>query len=181
MTADTIVFLPCQASSPYNFHMQCPISTKVLIYVDSLALNTSTRPYEVGHFEFGGLFEILLYIILSRLPTTDWTPQTSQSVSILLGPCQWHARKIFILCHTYWPWQCPPLKSFLCHEASCPHNFFVQFAIAAKSLRNIEWVVLNRSVHQYCVISIAPPTGHRKSHHMKVTGERAIRRRCSLT
>ena len=31
-----------------------------------------------------------------------------------------------------------------------------------KLLTHVEGVALNTSVHQYCVISIAPPTGHRK-------------------
>ena len=164
---DAFIFLRGQASSPYNFHMQCPISTKALINVDSLALNTSTQPYKVGHFEFCGLFEMLPYIILSCLPTTDWTPQTSQSVSILLGPCHWHTRKIFILCHTYWPWWCHPVKSFLRPEASSPRNFTIQCPICPKSHRNVEGVTLNISLHQNCAISIAPPTGQRKSdkHH----------------
>ena len=102
-----------QASCPYNFHMQCPISTKFLRNVDSLALNTSTHSFKVGHFEFGGLYEILPHIILSHLRATDWTPQTSQSVSILLGRCQRYASTIFILRHTCWQWRCPPLKSFV--------------------------------------------------------------------
>ena len=87
VTADAIFPLCCQASNPYNFHMQCPISTKFLINVDSLALNTSTHSFKVSHFEFGCHYEILLYIMLSLLSPTDWTAQTSQSVSVLLGPC----------------------------------------------------------------------------------------------
>ena len=73
MTVDAIFPLSCQASCPYNFHMQCPISTKSLINVGSLALNTSRHSLKVGHFEFGGLYEILPCIILSRLPPADWT------------------------------------------------------------------------------------------------------------
>ena len=77
VTAEPIFHLYCQASHPYNFYIQCPISTKFLTNVDSLALNTSTHPFKAGHFEFGGLHEILPDIILSHLPPTDWKPQTS--------------------------------------------------------------------------------------------------------
>ena len=82
------------------------------------------------------------------------------------------------------------------NKASSPFNFNIQFPISAKFLRNVEGVTLNVSVHQSCVTSIAPPTGHRNSekhnpidmtftacfphiiHYSitcKVTGERAIR------
>ena len=76
MTADAIFFLCCQTSSPYNFHIQCLISTKFLINVDSLALNTSTHSFKVGHFESGCHYEILPYIMLSLLSPTGWTAQT---------------------------------------------------------------------------------------------------------
>ena len=56
-----------------------------------------------------------------------------------------------------------PSISILRHEASSPHNFTIQCPICAKSLRNVEGGTLHISVHQICVISIAPPTGHRKS------------------
>ena len=49
---------------------------------------------------------------------------------------------------------------------------------------HVEGVTLNTSMHQHCVIAIAPPTGHRKSdkHHlinMTFTSEHALRRRHS--
>ena len=56
-----------------------------------------------------------------------------------------------------------PSISILCQEASSPHNFTIQCPIWAKSLRNVEGGALHISVHQNCVISIAPPIGHRKS------------------
>ena len=43
------------------------------------------------------------------------------------------------------------------------YQFNIQFPIFTKLFRNVEGVTLNISVHQNCVISIAPPTGHRKS------------------
>ena len=50
-----------------------------------------------------------------------------------------------------------PAIKVLRHEASSPHNFFIQFPILAKSLMIVEGVALNLCVHQYCVISVAPP------------------------
>ena len=140
-TVETIFFPRRQASRLYMFFIQCPIHTKLLISVKAVSMNTSHHQDYVGHFDFGRHFEILSYIILSHLPPTEWTPQTSQSLNILLRLCQWHARKIFILCHTCWP-----TIKILLHEASSPHNFFIQYPISAKFLRRVEEVSLNRSV-----------------------------------
>ena len=52
-------------------------------------------------------------------------------------------------------------NSMLCHEAGSPYNLNIQIPIYTKLLTHVEGVAL--SVHQYCVISIAPPTGHRES------------------
>ena len=54
------------------------------------------------------------------------------------------------------------------HEAGSPYNFNTQFPICKKLPTHVEDVTLNTSIHQYCVISIVPTTGHRKSdkHHL---------------
>ena len=59
----------------------------------------------------------------------------------------------------------------LAHEAGSPDNFNIQFPIYIELLRHLEGVPLNMSMHQYCVISIASPTGHRKhaSHQSQST------------
>ena len=53
------------------------------------------------------------------------------------------------------------------HKASTPYNFNIEFPMYAKFITYVYNVALNTSMHQYCVISIAPPTGHRNSdkHH----------------
>ena len=48
-------------------------------------------------------------------------------------------------------------NSMLCHEAGSPYNLNIQIPIYTKLLTHVEGVA------QYCVISIAPPTGHRES------------------
>ena len=54
------------------------------------------------------------------------------------------------------------------HDAGSPSNLNIQFHIYSKVLAHVEGVALNTSLHQYCVFSIAPPSGHRKSdkHHL---------------
>ena len=42
------------------------------------------------------------------------------------------------------------------HKASSPYNF----PMYTKFITHIYNVALNTCMHQYCVISIAPPTGH---------------------
>ena len=49
------------------------------------------------------------------------------------------------------------------HKASRPYNFNIQFPMYTKFITHVNDVALNTSMHQYCVISIAPPTGHRNS------------------
>ena len=49
------------------------------------------------------------------------------------------------------------------HKASSPYNFTIQFPMYTKFITHVYDVALNTSMHQYCVISIAPPTGHRNS------------------
>ena len=51
----------------------------------------------------------------------------------------------------------------LCHKASRPCTVNIQFPMCTKFIAHVNHVALNTSMHQYCVISIAPPTGHRKS------------------
>ena len=53
--------------------------------------------------------------------------------------------------------------SMICHKATGTYNFNIQFTIYTKLITHVEGVALNTSMHQYCVISIAPPTEHRKS------------------
>ena len=82
------------------------------------------------------------YIILSHLPPTDWTPQTSQSVNILLGLCQWHARNTFILHHTCWPWRCLPLQSFILITCICTSYNFLSWPNLSGVLRESPWIHL---------------------------------------
>ena len=49
------------------------------------------------------------------------------------------------------------------HKASSPYNFNIEFPMYTKFITHVNNVTLNTSMHQYCVISIAPPTGHRNS------------------
>ena len=51
----------------------------------------------------------------------------------------------------------------LCHKASSPYNFNIQFPMYNKFIIHVYDFVLDTSMHQYCVISIAPPTRHRNS------------------
>ena len=51
--------------------------------------------------------------------------------------------------------------SMLLHKAGSPYNPNIHFPIYTTLVTHVEGVALNTSVHQYCVISIAPPTGHR--------------------
>ena len=58
--------------------------------------------------------------------------------------------------------------SILRRKASSPRNFNIQFPFYTRTLRNVEGLALNISVHQnyiyiYIYIYIAPPTRHRKS------------------
>ena len=46
------------------------------------------------------------------------------------------------------------------HKASSPYKFDVQFPMYTKFITHVYDVTLNTSIHQYCVIYIAPPTGH---------------------
>ena len=46
-------------------------------------------------------------------------------------------------------------------KASSPYNFNIQFPMYTKFIIHVYNVVLNASMHQYCVI--APPIGHRNS------------------
>ena len=48
----------------------------------------------------------------------------------------------------------------LSHKASSPFNFNIQFPMYTKFITHVYDVALNTSMHQYCVIYIAPPTGH---------------------
>ena len=129
-------FLRCQASSPYNFHLQCLISTKVLIHVDSLTLNTSTHPYRVGHFEFGVHLEMLPYIILSIF-------------LLQIGHHSLHSASK-VIC-----------ASKLCHIHCATH--------CTQEVRQT-W----SDCHEvYCLFS--------PRRDMQVTGERAVRWRCSPT
>ena len=48
----------------------------------------------------------------------------------------------------------------LYHEAGNPHNFNIQFPMYTGLLKHLEGVGLITSMHQYYLISIAPPTGH---------------------
>ena len=62
------------------------------------------------------------------------------------------------------------------HEGGSAYNFNIQFPINTKLLEHVEGVALNMSMHQYCVMSIVPPTGHRKSYkhhpiHMKAVSQ----------
>ena len=50
----------------------------------------------------------------------------------------------------------------LCHKS--PYNFNIQFSMYNKFMTHVYDVALNTSMHQYCIISKAPPTGHRNSH-----------------
>ena len=60
-----------------------------------------------------------------------------------------------------------PSIFMLCHEASSFYNFNIQFPMYTKFITHVYDVALNTSMHQYCVISIAPPPGHKNSdkHH----------------
>ena len=49
------------------------------------------------------------------------------------------------------------------HKVSTPYNFNIQFPMYSKFITHVYDVTLNTSMHQYCVIFIAPPTGHRNS------------------
>ena len=49
------------------------------------------------------------------------------------------------------------------HKAASPYNFNIQFPMYTKFITHVYVVALNTSMHQYCVISTVPSTGHRKS------------------
>ena len=49
------------------------------------------------------------------------------------------------------------------HKASSPYNFNRQIPMYTQFITQVYNVSLNTSMHQYCVISITPPTGHRNS------------------
>ena len=48
--------------------------------------------------------------------------------------------------------------SILCHKTGSPYNFNMQFSICTTFLTHVEGVILNKSVHQYCVTATAPPS-----------------------
>ena len=88
-----------------------------------------------------------------RLNTTDFQftqyhPQKLSPTSNMVGVMVW---SILILRH----------------KASSPCNCNIQFPIYTKFITHVDNVTLNTSMSQYCVISIAPPTGHGNSdkHH----------------
>ena len=63
-TVETIFFPRCQTSRLYNFNIQCPIHTKLLISVKVVSMNTFLHQYQVGHFDFGCHFEIFPVFVL---------------------------------------------------------------------------------------------------------------------
>lgn len=94
-------------------------------------------------------------LVLSRSPPTDHSHSVSSSdrehhslspQRLLLG--------VTVL----------PTISTLRHEAGTHHNSYIQFPIYTILLTHVEVVTSNTSLHQYCVRSIAPPTGNKKSH-----------------
>ena len=86
VAVETIFFPRWEVSSPSNFQIQCLVSTTLLLHVDSVALNMSTRQYKVSHFEFGSHFEILLYIILSWPAPYENLYPTSFLLAVVVPP-----------------------------------------------------------------------------------------------
>ena len=88
-------------------------------------------------------------------------PQPSHSVSIILRPWRSKVIKNFRLCHTCWLWWCSPLWRYTINHQfliTSTHNFRTT-PICSHKQRETAWIYLI----QYYIISIAPPTGHRKS------------------
>ena len=106
---------------------------------------------EVAHFD-----KLPRLVLKQTLPTdfqfTQYHPQTLKMKSYqklsptsnMLGVME---RSIFMLCH----------------KALSPYNVTTQFLIYTKFITHVYDVALNTSMHQCCVISIAPPTGHKNS------------------
>ena len=110
-----------------------------------------------------------------RFNTTDFTLSQCHPQTLNMKSCQNLSPPSNLLGVAVWS------ISILRHKTSIPYNSNIQSPIYTKFLRHVEGVTLNTSMHQYCVISIAPPAGHRKSekHHpinMTFTGEHALRR-----
>lgn len=121
-------------------------------------------PQEVGHFDFLRPFWPNSMPYTSMNSSYRYNPQSSHSVNIIRRPCIWKVIKSFRLCYTWWAWWCSLFPSFnMKHQPliTSTYNFFT------KLVTHVEGVTQNLSVHQYCAISIAPPTAHRKSdkHH----------------
>ena len=90
----------------------------------------------------------------------------TNSVSMILRPWRWKVIKSIRLLQTWWVSLSDPFSCFV-HKAWSPNSFNIQFPMNNKFITHVYDVALNTSMHQYCVILIAPPTGHRNSdkHH----------------
>ncbi|WP_141663758.1 hypothetical protein [Candidatus Ichthyocystis sparus] len=76
---ETIFSSRRQASRLYNFNIQFPFHTNLLVTVEAVSPNKSQHQYFVCLFAFGRHFEILPIFVL-----VDVTPPTSKSLSIIL-------------------------------------------------------------------------------------------------
>ena len=134
----------------FGMHMHHDHTNKKLPRTHTLS------PTGSQHFDFPPL---TLSIPRTLTNSSYRSPQTSHSVSIL------DQTKMYIknLPRLYILGMAVHYILIRCHKASSPYNLNIQFPISTKLLTHVEGVTLNKSMHQYCVITIPPPTGCMKS------------------
>ena len=86
-----------------------------------------------------------------QTPLTDWTPQTSSSLSIILKPWTWKVIKSFHLCQTWWVSWCDPFSCL-----AIKHQVLITSTY--NSPNSSHMYTISPWMPPCCVISIAPPT-----------------------
>lgn len=92
--------------------------------------------------------------VLWQTPPTDLTPQTSHSLIIILRPWKWKVLTIFCLCYPWWSWE---WGQFWCFAIKQDVLLMQPYTFPSTTYHTCS------HMHQYCVLSIALPTGHWKS------------------
>ncbi len=157
---ETIFFPRGQASRLYNFNIQFPIHTKLLVSVEGVSPNTSQHQYLVCHFDFGRHVEILTIFVLKLSPPTDVTPPTSKSLSSILWPWRWKVIKIFILRHTCWPQWSGQFESFAVKHRvliTSSYNVLSRPNLSGMQRESPWWDLCSHGAWPWRVGSVAPP------------------------
>ena len=102
------------------------------------------------------------HIIFERTSLRDLITAASNSLRIIFRHWRLKVIKSFFD-YSYRVGVAAPPISMLRHSAGTPYNSYTHWPIYTKLITHVRGPALNTSMYQYCVISIAPPTGHRKS------------------